>query len=65
MEAAVIPGSQVWGVNCLNDLLAALNHPELETEKSVSAEDPGGGLAKGRNRTGYGRFPGSGGTGEC
>ena len=43
MEAAVIPGITVWGVNCLNDLLAALNHPELETEKvyqpRIRAED--------------------------
>ena len=39
----MIPGITVWGVNCLNDLLAALNHPELETEKvyqpRIRAED--------------------------
>ena len=39
MEAAVIPGITVWGVNCLNDLLAALNHPELETEKVLHRPD--------------------------
>ena len=64
MEAAVIPGITVWGVNCLNDLLAALNHPELETEKvyqpRIRAEDL---LGKEPDRMEI--FPGSGGTGEC
>mgnify|MGYP000021248918 CR=1 FL=1 len=43
MEAAVIPGITVWGVNCLTDLLMALIHPEEENEKiyqpRIRAED--------------------------
>lgn len=42
-DMELVPGITVWGVNCLNDLLAALNHPELETEKvyqpRIRAED--------------------------
>lgn len=42
-DMELIPGITVWGVNRLNDLLAALNHPELETEKvyqpRIRAED--------------------------
>ena len=33
LEAAVIPGITVWGVNNLHDLLLALVHPEAENEK--------------------------------
>lgn len=33
LEAAVIPGITVWGVNNLQDLLLALVHPEAENEK--------------------------------
>lgn len=33
LEAAVIPGISVWGVNSLTDLLMALNYPEQENEK--------------------------------